>query len=85
MFKDAIAFSLIVAAVIAVWTVTPANAQYYQDYSGYQDNGAEAAAQAATDAANAAAESNAQSQEIAQRNACRANAMMFNRNPAYCY
>ena len=85
MFKDAIAFAAIVAAVIAVWTVTPANAQYYQDYSGYQNNGAEDAAQAATDTMNAAAEANAQAQEITQRNACRANAMAYNRNPLDCY
>ena len=85
MFKDALGFAAIIIAVIAVWTVTPANAQYYQDYSGYQANGAEEAAQAATNTMNAAAEANAQAQEIMQRNACRANAMMYNRNPADCY
>ena len=85
MFKDALGFAALVVAFVAIWTVTPANAQYYQDYSGYQNNGAEEAAQAATDTMNAAAEANAQSQEIAQRNACRANAMMYNRNPADCY
>ena len=85
MFKDALGFAAVVVAFVAIWTVTPANAQYYQDYSGYQTNGAEEAAQAATDTMNAAAEANAQAQEIMQQNACRANAMAYNRNPAYCY
>jgi hypothetical protein len=85
MIKNTVGFISIVAAIFTVWAVTPANAQYYHDYSGYENNGAEEAANAANDAANAAAEANARSTQEAQQYACRANAMMYNRNPANCY
>lgn len=85
MLKDAFGFAAIVAAVVALWSVTPAHAQYYHDYSGYENSGAEDAAQSATDAANAAAEANAASTQEAQQYACRANAMIYHRNPANCY